>query len=411
MEGTRARAAHGLPAAWLGIVAAGGVLSAMSAPGQTAGLSVFTDPIIADLGISRSGVSLSYLIGTLIGALALPFLGRAMDRWSLRATIAGIGLAFAGFLYALSFVVDATGLTLGFTGIRLAGQGALSLAATTLVARSITRHRGLALGLSSAIGSGGISIAPFALSGLVAGVGIQAAWRLEAFAVLCIVVPTALLLRGASGRKPPVRLDAGFADADGSGWTLAQASRTAMFWMLVAGVSVTGLLTTALAFHQISVLGAQGLGPVEAAANFLPQTISGIAATLGAGALADRIAPKYCVTFSMAAMAAALLLVPSVSPGWPAIAFGLVLGAAGGSLRGIEAAAFSRYFGTVHIGSIRGFATSIGLAATALGPILLSLARDVAGNYVGPLLVFAALPLVVGVVSVLIREPRALAAH
>jgi len=407
----RTRAANGLPSAWLGIVAAGGVLSVMSAPGQTAGLSVFTDPIIEDLGISRSTVSLSYLIGTLLGALVLPFLGRAMDRWSLRATIAGIGLVFAGFLCGLSFAVDATGLALGFTGIRMAGQGALSLAATTLVARSVTRHRGLALGVSSAIGSGGISIAPFALSGLVTEVGIQAAWRLEALAVLCIVVPTALLLRGSSERTSPVRSNAGSGNADDGGWSLAQASRTAMFWTLVAGLSVTGLLTTALAFHQISVLGAQGLGPIEAAANFLPQTISGIAATLGAGALADRIAPKYCVAFSMVAMAAALLLIPSISPGWPAIIFGLVLGAAGGSLRGIEAAAFSRYFGTVHIGSIRGFATSIGLAATAFGPMLLSLAHDIAGNYAGPVMIFAVLPLFVGLVSVLIREPRVPATH
>lgn len=403
---SRAGASGRLPAAWIGVVAAGGVLSAMSAPGQTAGLSVFTDPIIAGLGISRSAVSLSYLIGTLAGALALPFLGRAMDRWSIRATIAGIGLAFAAFLLGLSFAVDATGLTLGFTGIRMAGQGALSLAATTLVARSVTRHRGLALGIASAIGSGGISIAPFALSGLVAEVGIQSAWRLEALAVLCIVVLTALLLRPRSRQAAPV-LESNSSDAEPDvGWTLAQAARTSMFWTLVAGLSATGLLSTALAFHQISVLGAQGLDPVEAAANFLPQTISGIAATLGAGALADRIPPKYCVAFSMAMMAAALLLIPAVAPGWAAIAYGLVLGAAGGSLRGIEAAAFSRYYGTVHIGSIRGFATSIGLASTAAGPLLLSVGHDVAGDYTGPALVFAILPLVVGIVSLVVCEPR-----
>ncbi len=52
----------------------------MTAPGQTLGVSVFLDRIIADLGLTRSTVSLLYTIGTLTGALALPWVGRFIDR-------------------------------------------------------------------------------------------------------------------------------------------------------------------------------------------------------------------------------------------------------------------------------------------------------------------------------------------
>ena len=41
----------------------------MTAPGQTAAVSVFTDPLIASLGTSRTQLSASYLIGTLLGPL------------------------------------------------------------------------------------------------------------------------------------------------------------------------------------------------------------------------------------------------------------------------------------------------------------------------------------------------------
>ena len=58
---------------WLVLVLAGGVILAMTAPGQTAGLSPFTDPLIDELGVTRTAISFSYLIGTLTGALHAPF--------------------------------------------------------------------------------------------------------------------------------------------------------------------------------------------------------------------------------------------------------------------------------------------------------------------------------------------------
>lgn len=408
--GTRARSRSSpssplaVAAPWIATVAAGGILSAMTAPGQTAGLSVFTDPLITNLAVSRTEISVSYLIGTLVGAAALPFVGRALDRYSIRAVTAVIGLVFATFLLVLSVAGDIFGLTAGFVGVRMAGQGALSLAATTVVARTITHRRGLALGITTAVGSGGISLAPVFLAAIIPSLGIEQVWRLEALVVLCVVVPIALLLPR-DGRATHTNDTPSPSAYDVDSWTLEQAKRTGMFWVICAGLAATGLLSTALAFHQISILGAQGLSPIEAAANFLPQTLTGIAATLAAGALSDRIPPKYFVTFSMVTMAVALLLIPTITPGWTALLYGLALGAAGGSIRGIEAAAFARYFGTRHIGSIRGVATAINLASTAAGPLVLSIGRDLSGGYQLPVVCLAVLPLAVGILAVFARTP------
>jgi len=62
------------------VLAAGTLGMLMTMPGQTVGVSVFLDPIIADLGVPRSLVSLLYMVGTLTGALALPWIGRWIDR-------------------------------------------------------------------------------------------------------------------------------------------------------------------------------------------------------------------------------------------------------------------------------------------------------------------------------------------
>ncbi|MFD3735609.1 hypothetical protein [Streptomyces sp. NPDC058632] len=95
---------------------------AMTAPGQTTGVSVFIDPLIADLGVSRTQVSTAYLTGTLVGACVMPLVGRAIDRHGPRRVTAAVGAAFGTILLALSFVTGLVGLTAGFVGIRMAGE-------------------------------------------------------------------------------------------------------------------------------------------------------------------------------------------------------------------------------------------------------------------------------------------------
>ncbi|WKT87705.1 MFS transporter [Microbacterium maritypicum] len=385
-------------------VVAGGILSAMTFPGQTAGLSVFADPLIEQLGIDRSMLSLSYLIGTLLGAAAQPVLGHLLDRFDARRIIVVIAVIFSGVLFALSFAQEIVGLTAGYVGVRMFGQGALGLAATTAVAQIVRRRRGLALGVGGAIGSAGISLAPVLLERVVSEVGIATAWRLEALAVLVVVVPIALTLpRPAPVSTEVQRTPTGTIIV--AGYTAQQARRTGMFWVLTGALSTSAMLSTALGFHQIGLLGERGLTPLEAAANFIPQTITALAATLLVGALIDRYDPRIFVVGSMAAMAASMLLVGIVTPGILAVIYGLVLGLAGGALRGMEAAAFVRYYGLTHIGSIRGLAVSISLAASALGPYALAVGAEWAGNFSQPSAWLAIIPAGIAIFAFAVPQP------
>ncbi len=62
---------------WI-ILAAGAVGVVMSIPGQTMGVSVFTDRLIDSLKISRLNLSLAYMIGTLSSSLLLSRLESSM---------------------------------------------------------------------------------------------------------------------------------------------------------------------------------------------------------------------------------------------------------------------------------------------------------------------------------------------
>jgi sugar phosphate permease len=156
------------------------------------------------------------------------------------------------------------------------------------------RRRGTAVGLVSAIGASANSLAPVLLESLVSDWGWRRTWLAEGVAIAVLVLPVALLAM----RNRPADLgqqpDGKTVDDTGSprpiwGVTRAVAIRTPFFWVVTGGIAATGLLSTAINFHQISLLTARGLSTVEAAANFLPQTIANLLGALAMGMLVDRV--------------------------------------------------------------------------------------------------------------------------
>lgn len=418
------------------VVASSAIILALTAPGQTAAISAFVDPLMSGLHVSRTLISTAYMIGTLAGAAAMPLAGRCIDRVGARRMAALIGLAFGGVLVALPAVSGIAWLTAGFAGLRMFGQGALNLTATTAVAVYIERRRGLAMGITAAVGAAGISLAPVALESLVAAHGFRAIWLIEGLVVWALVIPLALAglpRRPATPGRP--REAAGPADAadpeDGAeadagpelvpgpepvsvpeepppaapttgrhhrelppvAWTRAQAMRTSMFWVIAAGIGVVSLLGTALSFDQISLLGERGLTPAQAAANFIPQTIAGLAATLVTGYLADRFSDRTLIVASLSVLTLALAAAGYVTPGWSAVGYGVAMGVAANSFRVLEATAFPACFGLTHIGAIRGVVHTLTVVGSALGPVLLALGHQWAGSYRPVVLVLTVLPL------------------
>jgi hypothetical protein len=392
------------------VVAASSAALVLTAPGQTAGVAAFVDPVIAELGITRTALASAYLIGTLTGALTMPLVGRALDTYGVRRTMAVIGAVFGAFLLSLSAVSSIVALTAGFVGIRTAGQGALGLAATTATALWFTRRRGTAIGVVSAVGAAGISLAPVLLERLVAAHGWRTVWAAEGVLIWLTVIPLALLVMRDRpeqlGQAPDGVRREGHISEPAWGFTRHQAVRTGWFWLVTAAVSASGMLATAVAFHQISLLGERGLSATEAAANFLPQTAAALFATFAVGALVDPVRPSTALAACMLLLAGALLWGVVVTPGVSAIGFGLVLGAAGGSIRTLEAATVPKVFGTQNLGCIRGLVAAFSVGSTAFGPLLFAAMREATGSYTAVLVGSALLPLAVAAGALVVRQPQ-----
>ena len=411
---TTAAAPPRKPRRFLGwqVAALATITAALSGPGQTIGVSVFVDPMIEALDLTRSELSTAYLIGTLLGAVALVPVGRWIDRVGRRTAMTWIGLGFGLGLLAMSGVQGFITLTIGFTLIRWLGQGSLQLVSTLSITPWFERRRGFVFGLSATATATLMSLTPILLGVAIGLFDWRVAWILAALAIWLIVVPIARF--GIIDQPSDVGQ---FPDGDPAPHpseparpstpplTRRQALGQRRFWLLSLVVATTSMLVTALNFHQISILGAQGLSLTEAAVMFLPQTVGTLTAGLIFGTLADRVAPRFLLAATMALLALALLLASQLQPGLIILVYALVLGAAAGVGFPLVATLLPRWYGLLHIGSIQGVTALVGVAASAAGPVVLSLVSDNISGYGPAALVLIAGPVVIGLAALTVSEP------
>ena len=378
------------------VLAAGTFGMMMTTPGQTLGVSVFLDKIIADLGVSRSLVSVLYTVGTVTGSFVLPFVGRFIDRRGPRLAVVGIAALFALACGYMGLVRNVAMLLVGFVLIRGLGQGSLSLVSQHVVNLWFVRRRGLAVGLTGLGMAAATAFFPSLIDGLIQAHGWRHAYVMLGLLVAVTVLPVgALLFRSrperyglapdghmrAASRGAPVRE---------ANYTLAEARRTRTFWLFVIGNAMNAALTTGLVFHHFSIMAAGGLDRAAAARVFLPFGAVTAAANVITGVLMDRVPPRFLLAGMLLAQAAALAIAAAMGPAL-VLVYGAVLGTTMGMKGGVQGAVFAFYFGRRYLGAVRGTASTIGVVGTAVGPPLFALAHAASGGY-GPVLLACAVP-------------------
>jgi MFS transporter, OFA family, oxalate/formate antiporter len=393
------------------VLAAGTFGMIMTTPGQTVGVSVFLDRIVAELGLSRSLVSLMYTLGTLAGALALPFVGRFIDRRGPRVAVVVISALFALACLWMGFVGGAVTLLVGFTLIRGLGQGALGLVSIHVINIWFVRRRGFAVALAGIGMAAATALFPLLIEFLVT----RFDWR-QAYMILGgLVAVTILPLGGWLYREQPERFglrpDGPTATSQETSlnelnYSAAQARRTLTFWLFTLGGVCVSALGTGLIFHHYSIMAAGGLERTAAATMFVSFGFVMAAANFVTGVLMDRVAPRFLLSLMLMFLVAALLLASRVSSPEMVLGYGGVLGIMQGMQGAILAVVYAHYFGRRHIGAIKGLAQTITVAGTALGPLVFALGFDLFGGY-GPILALCAVvPALVAVAAPFLKLKR-----
>ena len=231
--------------------------------GTSSAITFVLDDIMAELDLTRSAISAVYMAGTLLGAAVQIPIGRAVDRYGGRRSIAVCSAAFAASCSCMSLPRHWSTLLLAFGFLRALGFGGLALATNTCLQQWFVRRRGLATGMLEATSSiVGYGLCSLLLHSLVEAYGWRGAYLRSGFALFAYAPVAALLLRSRPedvGLRPdgdaPVadgtRQTAGAAAAAAvEGWRLDEALRTAAFWIIVLSNALQCRMLTAASWQQ-----------------------------------------------------------------------------------------------------------------------------------------------------------------
>ena len=381
----------------------------MSIPGQTIGVSAFTDPLLQAFGIKRTSLTFAYMLGTGISGLIITYAGSLYDRYGARiiAAISSILLALSlVFLTRLENIeaffrihtdynpeyVIIVLLIFGFFAIRFFGQGVLTMVSRNMVMKWFDRRRGFANSFLGTFTALGFSLAPALLFGLVEKYTWKGAWLVLAFIIgIPFVIIIILFFRDNPEQcnlKPDGEIQVNIKKKRTPltrpirDYNLGEAIRTYSFWIYNLTMVMHGLFITAFTFNVESIFQIAGMDKQTAFSIFVPVAIISVIVNFLGSWISDFIKLKYLL---IAYLAALIITMGSLQfLGDSQVALWLLIagsGIASGMFSIMVSVVWPRFFGTTHLGKISGFSTSCIVIGTAIGPFLFSLSEKFSGSY------------------------------
>lgn len=410
------------------IVAASTIGILASMPGQTIGVSVYTDTYIEILGLERIQLTTAYLIGTGLSGFLIPWAGSLFDRLGARRFILLAAFLFAFALVYLSqmdrlvSLFDMTGrawfgmatASLGFLGIRFFGQGMLTLGSRSMLSKWWNLRRGRMVAISGGFIAFGFSLSPRLLDWEIQAFGWRGSLLLNATVIGLGLGFLGWLLFRDNPEECGLRMDNGWKPTGRrenpdtlllKEFTRSEALRTYSFWIMTFSLGFQGLFSTAYTFHVLDLARVFAV-PRETMLNFfIASSFLSIATNFIVGFITDRIRLRFIISFFALCgfvFSTGVLLLPH-----PVGCILLVagMGCGWGTFPILSTVGYARYFGRAHIGAINGASLAFLVWGSAIGPLAFSIADDFLGGYESAILASAAIYLALALGGVFARNP------
>ena len=390
------------------VIAAIGTMGILaSLPGQTVGVSTFTDPVKDAMGLNRDQISFAYMLGTFLSSLFLGLAGKWFDKFGARrvAVCATLGLTFSlvlcsradiinnalkGLLGAESFLLPLSVMVVLFFMLRFSGQGVLTLASRNMIMKWFDNLRGRVNAFSSVVISLGFSASPVWINALINKYGWQNSWLIMALGILLFSGVVFIFFRdnpeefnllpdGISPQKQKENIPS----VTRRQFTLAEARKTRAFWAYSFTIAFYGFFVTGMTFHVISIFAKAGYTAEKAVGIFIPISIISVAVSLLSNFLSDWIKLKTLLFMMIGSCVLASLGIVFLSNEGGVYLLIAGTGAMAGLYFVLSAVAWPRFYGRKHLGAISGKTMSMIVMASAGGPILFSLSNTFVSTYAG----------------------------
>jgi MFS family permease len=165
------------------------------------------------------------------------------------------------------------------------------------------------------------------------------------------------------------RLSAG-ATFDRKDLTLAEATRTRMFWYLLSISILNNAVGTALLLDHVRALQAADLTRATAIGLLGVVTVAQAMCVLGGGVLVDKYGTRRMGMLGLTLLGLAVICVMAAPTLIAGSLYAAALGAGLGTLHVVQGAGLAEHFGTRYLGTLRGTISVFGICGAAAGPLL-----------------------------------------
>jgi MFS family permease len=388
-------------------------------PGRTQGLGLITEPLLADLRISRVRYAELNFWATILGSAGAIGVGQLIDRLGSRIVLTLVTLALALVVCAMSQTSSFAALALWITLTRGVGQSALSVVSIAMVGHWFVRKIAAAMAVYSVVLSIGFMIAFPLVGTLVQRWGWRAAWLAVGCGLLGILAPMSAIVvrRGpeACGLVPDgdalttsAHIDAEHATVGATtGYVWTEALLTPAFWVFAAGTALYGLVASGIGLFNESILAERGFSAQTYYQTLVVTALTALVGNFLGGWLTTRVQLERLMAISLFVLTGGLVALPHVSTQVHVMMWASAMGLGGGLVMVLFFSVWPSVFGRRHLGRIQGAAQALTVLASALGPLLLAWCVEWTGSYAMMFRMLAAVIAVVACAALITPAPSA----
>ncbi|MFC1937799.1 MFS transporter [Chloroflexota bacterium] len=383
----------------------------MFALGANRSFGVFLEPMLAEFGWSRAGISGAFTVSLMLAGFLGIVAGRMTDRYGPRVVLITSGI-FLGLGYILIARVGAIWHFYLFYGIIVGiGFSGSYSPLVSLIARWFVKRRGLMSGITVAGPALGITIVPILSSLLISASGWRISYIVIGGVVTVVIVSAALFLRrdpAEMGLKPygAGETVAGGVDLQTTGLSFTEAICTRQFWMFntmsFCDMFVKNIIIVHVVIHAIET------GITATAAASVISVASGISmgGKIVMGAIADRVGNRRALLFCFSMGLVAFLLLLFAKQLWMFYLFSVFFGLGNWVSRPVMPPLAAELFGLKAHGTLFACINLSTLVGGAIGPLVAGRIFDSTGSYTLTFLVCIS-ALIIALIAVVFLRPVA----
>ncbi len=398
-RGKSGRIGKGLYYGWV-IVFVMATAGAVSMAMGSLNFGLFIKPMGDSLGIGRAWFGWAQTIRQISSALTSPPVGWLIDRYGSRVMLPVAAIVTASAMVALSFMNDASDAwfmvamfaLMGLVG--MSGPGALVTSVPVL--KWFVRKRGRAISfMALGIPVGAMVFVPLTQM-FIDWWGWERAWIILAIIGVIVIAPLAAIFvrrqpedmgllpdgesmhvseSGDEGEGRPAEF------VDEVSWTVREATRSPIFWSLVAMFSMVSLATSTVALHRIPDFADRGFDTTLIAYATAFDAVCAGAASFSFGLLVSRVPGRLLGALGFSFLAIASVMTIYAADDVTMFSSMAIFGLGIGGMMFLQNFIWADYFGREHVGAIRGFSMPINLILGAAGAPIAGYVYDETGTY------------------------------